>query len=425
MGRGGAGAGAGAAGAEGWERAVLAGGMLLVTALHFLLLMDSKQGRREKGYPFSASVVIVATEAVKLVLSGAAYLHSVHASAALGQGWADSLRKDLAVHASWRFYLEFAVPAAIYALENNINYWAPKNLKTPMAFVMFGHVETPLVALLSVVVLRRQYSGYQWMAIFLLVDGVMQTEMAICEAEGNGRCSRLADFIVASLSAVMLSRAGAAVAGISTEFLFKRRLDTSIYLQNVQLYSFGVLTNLVILGMREPHRYNEGTFFEGFTPVVGGVILCAALQGMFVSAVIKHMSSLEKCFALGAAIFLNAVISAWNGHFDLNVAFFLGSLVVIVSITLYAMEDMKAKAKGGGAGAGERAGEGAGTRAVAGAEAGAGSRAGTGAGSKIARAGGGEGDNVDLLIRGPNSMGEALVGGLRVPRKRQGELLPP
>ena len=307
-------------------------------------------------------VFIIPTEAVKLVLSGAAYLHSVHASAPLGQGWADSLRKDLAVHASWRSYLEFAVPAAIYALENNINYWALKNLKTPMAFVVFGHVETPLVALLSVVVLRRQYSGYQWMAIFLLVDGVMQTEMAICEAEGNGRCSRLADFPVASLAAVMISRAVAAVAGISTEFLFKRRLDTSIYLQNVQLYSFGVLTNLVILGMREPHRYNEGTFFEGFTPVVGGVILCAALQGMFVSAVIKHMSSLEKCFASGAAIFLNAVISAWNGHFDLNVAFFLGSLVVIVSITLYAMEDKKTKAKGGGAGAGERAGEGEASR---------------------------------------------------------------
>ena len=203
------------------------------------------------------------------------------------------------------------------------------------------------------------------MAIFLLVDGVMQTEMAICEAEGNGRCSRLADFPIASLAAVMLSRAVAAVAGISTEFLFKRRLDTSIYLQNVQLYSFGVLTNLMILAMREPHRYNEGTFFEGFTPVVGGVIICAALQGMFVSAVIKHMSSLEKCFASGAAIFLNAMISAWNGHFDLNVAFFLGSAVVIVSIALYAMEDMKAKALGG-AGAGETAGAGGGTGAGAG-----------------------------------------------------------
>jgi len=134
--------------------------MLLATALHFLLLMDSKQGRREKGYPFSACVVIVATEAVKLVLSGAAYLHSVHSSAPLGQGWTESLRKDLLVHTSWKSYLEFAVPAAIYALENNINYWALKNLKTPMAFVVFGHVETPLVAFLSIIILRRRYSGY-------------------------------------------------------------------------------------------------------------------------------------------------------------------------------------------------------------------------------------------------------------------------
>ena len=393
---------------EGWEKAVLAGGMLLATALHFLLLMDSKQGRREKGYPFSACVVIVATEATKLVFSGSAFLHSVWSTAPVGQDWQLSLKKDLQEHTSWRSFLEFGLPAAIYALENNINYWALKNLKTPMAFVVFGHVETPLVAFLSILVLRRRYTGYQWMAIFLLVDGVMQTEMAICEAEGNGRCSRLADFPIASLAAVMLSRAVAAVAGISTEFLFKRRLDTSIYLQNIQLYSFGVLTNLVILGMREPQRYGEGTFFEGFTPVVGGVIVCAALQGMFVSAVIKHMSSLEKCFASGAAIFLNASISAWNGHFDLNVAFFLGSAVVVVSITLYAMEGMEAEAKG----AGDRAD--LGSAAVA------------GEGSGVAKSESAEDrERASLLIGGPGSMSEALGGGLRTSRKRQAELLPP
>ena len=42
-------------------------------------------------------------------------------------------------------------------------------------------------------------------------------------------------------------------------------------------------------------------------------------------------------------------------------------------------------------------------------------------------AGGGRegGEGVGLLIGGPGSMSEALGGGLRVPRKRQGELLPP
>ena len=394
---------------EGWEKAVLAGGMLLATALHFLLLMDSKQGRREKGYPFSACVVIVATEATKLVFSGSAYLHSIWSTAPIGQDWQSSLKKDLQEHTSWRSFLEFGLPAAIYALENNINYWALKNLKTPMAFVVFGHVETPLVAFLSILVLRRRYTGYQWMAIFLLVDGVMQTEMAICEAEGNGRCSRLADFPIASLAAVMLSRAVAAVAGISTEFLFKRRLDTSIYLQNIQLYSFGVLTNLLILGMREPQRYGEGTFFEGFTPVVGGVIICAALQGMFVSAVIKHMSSLEKCFASGAAIFLNAMISAWNGHFDLNVAFFLGSAVVVVSITLYAMEDMEAKARDAGVRTDLRSAVETGEGCV------------TVETSESAE----DRERASLLIGGPGSMSEALGGGLRASRKRQTELLPP
>ena len=104
------------------------------------------------------------------------------------------------------------------------------------------------------------------MAIFLLVDGVMQTERAICEVEGNGQCSRLPDFPVASL----------------------------------------------------------------------------------------------------VAIFLNEAVSSWNGHFDLNVAFFLCSALVVVSITLYVMEDIKAKMRGKDAGAEESTGAGLGSGAEGG-----------------------------------------------------------
>ena len=113
-------------------------------------------------------------------------------------------------------------------------------------------------------------------------------------------------------------------------------METSIFLQNGQLYFWGVLVNMLALAFREPGRYAAGTF-EGFDkPMVQLIVLTMVLLGLLVSGVIKHMSNIDKCFASGAAIFVNAFISVWYGSFSISLTFVLGAAVVVMAIFMYA-----------------------------------------------------------------------------------------
>ena len=243
-------------------------------------------------------------------------------------------------------------------MENNLKYWVmkvsggarppagpagalttpgrPQKLDSPMTFIVFSHIETPIVSFLSVTFLGRRLSRLQWLAVLLLMDGVMATEIAICEAEGRHSCARPADFPLAAILAVTVSVSISAVAGIATEHLFKKEMETSIFLQNGQLYFWGVLVNMLALAFREPGRYAAGTF-EGFDkPMVQLIVLTMVLLGLLVSGVIKHMSNIDKCFASGAAIFVNAFISVWYGSFSISLTFVLGAAVVVMAIFMYA-----------------------------------------------------------------------------------------
>ena len=205
-----------------------------------------------------------------------------------------------------------------------------------MTFIVFSHIETPIVSFLSVTFLGRRLSRLQWLAVLLLMDGVMATEIAICEAEGQHSCARPADFPLAAILAVTVSVTVSAVAGIATEHLFKKEMETSIFLQNGQLYFWGVLVNMLALAFCEPGRYAAGTF-EGFDkPMVQLIVLTMVLLGLLVSGVIKHMSNIDKCFASGAAIFVNAFISVWYGSFSISLTFVLGAAVVVMAIFMYA-----------------------------------------------------------------------------------------
>ncbi|KAK3275771.1 hypothetical protein CYMTET_16113, partial [Cymbomonas tetramitiformis] len=86
----------------------------------------------------------------------------------------------------------------------------------------------------------------------------------------------------------------AATAGIATEYLFKEEYSTSVHLQNIQLYSWGILTNGIALLLQEGERLATGTLFIGFDRKVGLILMTMAAQGLCVAGVVKHMSNVTK-----------------------------------------------------------------------------------------------------------------------------------
>lgn len=101
----------------------------------------------------------------------------------------------------WRAF-RFAIPAIVYLVENHLRFLVLKALDSPVTWVVFSHVEIPIVALMSYACLSRPLTRSQWIAIVLLLDGVMASEIALCHSRENRSCDAMADYPLAALGRV-------------------------------------------------------------------------------------------------------------------------------------------------------------------------------------------------------------------------------
>lgn len=160
--------------------------------------------------------------------------------------------------------------------------------------MVFSHVEIPIVAVMSYAFLSRPLTRTQWIAIVLLLDGVMASEISLCHARENRSCDAPADYPVAALALVLLGALLAAMAGISVEYMYKEEYRTSIHLQNAQLYAFGVVANSAVVLARDMEGLKAGGALDGFDSQAWFVVVTLAMFGLVTSLVVKHLSNIAK-----------------------------------------------------------------------------------------------------------------------------------
>lgn len=146
----------------------------------------------------------------------------------------------------------------------------------------------------------------------------------------------------------VLSATLSATAGVYTEFLMKQN-DDSLYWQNVQLYSFGVLFNASALTIDDfQHGFLHGfwphTMFNGACALAGSwyngcgskwsppcarvvdarasrgagynlvvwcVVMNLAFTGLLVSWIMKFADTIVKVYSTSMAMLVTMLISAW------------------------------------------------------------------------------------------------------------------
>eukprot|EP00899_Mesostigma_viride_P020083 jgi/Mesvir1/28076/Mv04669-RA.1 len=349
----------------------------------------------EGGYAYSTSAVIVVAEFSKLVVCLLLFLGTNEDPGA-------AFRRDV----SLRKFLQFSIPALVYAVENNMSplsplpfslfplpplshptlplcpfpllpgvlpshppphaFWAPpppplhpprppmpdrflvlRKLESPVTFVVFSHLEIPIVALMSVLCLNRHLNKLQWASVFLLLNGVMASQVSVCESQHTHSCSHLSDYPLLAVAIVVLVSMLSALAGISTEYLFQKSYSTSIFLQNAQLYTYGTVINLAGMAAHEPDRLlHPSTLFDGFDATVAGIVATLVMLGLFVSGVVKHMSNITKVYASACGIFITSILSTFVSDFDMTFPFILAASQVVCALYLYHV-DMGVKDPGG------------------------------------------------------------------------------
>ncbi|OBZ86073.1 UDP-N-acetylglucosamine transporter [Choanephora cucurbitarum] len=284
---------------------------------------------------------------------------------------------------NWRETAKLAIPAALYLVQNNLQYVAASNLDAA-TFQVTYQLKILTTAFFSVIILKRNLSKLKWIALAILTMGIAlvvlpksastafvayitgNTMITDSTIEGTtsvpeGNQSNLHGFL-AVLCACMLS----GLAGVYFEKILKAptpkpvpteddeeeikrasvqdddddetTVSNQIWIRNIQMSFFSVLLGLVFVVMlQDGATIAERGFFVNYTPLTWTVIGIQALGGLIVALVVKYADNILKGFATSISIILSSIVSVWLFNFAFSGSFLLGAALVIYATYLYGL----------------------------------------------------------------------------------------
>lgn len=254
--------------------------------------------------------------------------------------------------------LQFATPAFIYFVNNNMIFIILYYVDS-VTYQILSSLKTVATGILFRLVLKRVLSEVQIIAILLLTCGAANSqvptgvattcdEMSPLLLDGNVtydsadsptvqepgiRSAELAWIgVLAALVACLLSALG----GVYSEKLLKKDGQMhSIHLQNMLLYSWGILFNGFALVTRDGARVYQMGLMHGYSGVVWVMLTNNAFNGLAISAILKYADNIVRVFAHAAAMMLTLAIEvAFMGH-AASVQLFISIATVGLSTLLY------------------------------------------------------------------------------------------
>lgn len=342
---------------------LLAGQTSGLTLLMRYTLHHRRQQPDSQGY--SAASVVVSVEALKLLASLAMELVT-------GVGTRTPTRvlctlfRDVRCHPGPT--LKLAIPAALYALQNNMSYYALARVSA-VSFQVIQQLKILTTALFAVLLLGKRLSWRHWAALGVLTVGVVLVQLSNVlwrrgEEHGAGTGSTVAEAWLGFL-AMVVNSLSSGFAGIYFEKLVKGSAGTavvpavgilprpeppvqripsmlvtrahddnddeldhagvigpidgashqatvvhqrSLWIQSIELGVFGLFFSLLVLAGEWEGVREAGGFWAGYDGFTWAVVVMQALGGLLVALVVRYADSILKAFATSASIVLSAIL---------------------------------------------------------------------------------------------------------------------
>lgn len=274
---------------------------------------------------------IMAAEFGKLVLS--CFLETFHES--------NNLMASLKTHVLDHPLdcLKISIPSILYLLQNSLLYIALSNLTAPMFQVTY---QTKLLttALMSKVMLNRNYSMKQWICLFTLGCGVAFVVLGGDENKKSDDPEKPVQNMTTGLVAVTIACMSSALAGVYFEKVLKKpkkegeRAPASMWMRNVQMAFFSVVIAYIQFWNLKPEEASK-PFLHGFDMNVWLLVACQSMGGLLVAAVIKYADNVLKGMATGVSVVVSTACSTIFFGTTLTTQFGVGAHVILVSVYFF------------------------------------------------------------------------------------------
>ncbi|KAM9740681.1 putative UDP-sugar transporter protein SLC35A4 [Menidia menidia] len=303
-----------------WEKrigwGVLLGLMVLIYGSHAPLITITKVDGQ---VPFSASSCVVLIELAKLLISLLSLLLT---------------RGPPGLQAPPRLLLvaPYAVPALFYAFNNNLVVLMQAYMD-PSSYQVLSNLKIASTALLYSLCLGKRLGAVRWLALGLLVAaGVCHSYSSLDLQDSQRAVSGEGPGLYVTAWGLFLMLVYCCVSGLAavyTERVLKSQ-TLPLSVQNLYLYVFGVAINGLSYFSSVT---SDKSFLEGYSGAVWVIIAGQAVNGLLMSVVLKHGSSITRLFVISSSMLVNALLS-WL-FLDLQLTPFFSVPVCMIGLAAY------------------------------------------------------------------------------------------
>jgi len=299
-----------------WGRkSVVVLALTVLTSSQGLLIAASKA----KGvqYDYSVTSANCTVEFTKCIMS----------LIALMQTWQkEGITEDNRLSTTWSELWVYPIPAALYLIKNLLQYFIFLYVDAP-SYQILKNLNIISTGVLYRVFLKKPLSDIAWCSLILLALGCTIAQMT------SGSDQVLSTPTVGLLMAIIMALLSGA-AGVYTEMIMKKQLQRNVNVQNIYLYSFGIVFNIFAIFLYDYDTVFGKGFFHGYNGIVCVMIVNHAMSGIAVSLVMKFADNIVKVYSTSVAMILTTLVSIPLFGFNLTLPFVMGTAVVSVAVYL-------------------------------------------------------------------------------------------
>lgn len=287
---------------------------VVIKILQPLAIANSKNS--DGSYRYNESTMVLLVEFVKLGFCACVFFYQYQTTSPSRRGLLHSL--------SFINSLHFLVPAVLYAASNTLVYYGMSYIN-PALFHVFGNIRILTAGLLYRGMMGKKQTDMQWLALILIAAG------ALLSAPTPEKKNPDENYLLGLVLVVMMSVCSTS-ASIYTEKYYKKTQELSIFYQNIVLYVYGILVNIVLVLLT---RNEKKGIFDGFDSAGFTVLLVQSTMGVSLSFLFKFLDNIVYVISLTVSMFITAFLSYFFFDFNITLEFICAMVVVTIAIYFY------------------------------------------------------------------------------------------
>jgi len=232
-------------------------------------------------------------------------------------------------------FFSYMTPSFIYFINNNCIFFILQAVD-PTTFQLLSQMKTIFTGLLFRVFLKRRLSAVQYLALVTLACGTACSQLpsgakhSYKTTLGAGMATPVLGGLLSVLSSLL-----SACGGIYNEKLLKGRPSASIHWQNIQMYIWGVAFNALGAWLKDGEAMATHGILSGFSAAAWAVVLCNALNGLAISAVLKYADNIARVYAHAIAMMITMAVSTQLFKAPITPQLVLAAILVFTSMVQY------------------------------------------------------------------------------------------